>query len=324
MSMTKNNEVYNYRTAVDDNNKELPIIKSNKTNTSLSLMSKAVNKVKDDNFLNTDTIGVIVDKNDTTVLLTVINKIADEPISPFDLSVHNTVCTLYNENNTHFTAKMIAQKLIGKSTKPSKNLIRDVELSLYKMGKTYIGIDHEEQYNSWNKEAGNDEEVETNIKMRYMLQLDIDLKIKLNNNVTSAFRLNRTPPLLEYTKVYRQLASTKDELIDTSGYLTHNSETIAIKEYLKNRIEVFESMRSRNKKFNTTDISYKKLYEELKKGYLIQPGERSENRKKLLNHVTNILEAFKHNGWIKSYSHSGNTINGKVAIGKILHDDKYI
>lgn len=323
-----NNEEYHYRSVVDSKEKSIPVIRSKKTTSTLGLTSKVSNLVKDNHFTNDEQLGVRVDKQDTQVLLTVINKIADEPITPFDLTVHNIVSTFYSEEQQYFTSKQIAQKLIGdKKTKPYKTLITDVEQSLYKMAKTFIGIDHTEQFSNWKiQDKYEDDQIEANIKMRYMLNLDIDLTIKLNNNVVSSFKLNQTPPLLEYSKIYRQLATTEDKLIDTAGYLTHNQDTVAIKYYLKDRIEAFKSIRSRKKKINNSDISYKTMYEYLNLQHLLT--DRSENRMKFLNHVKNILEAYKNNGFIKSYklTHEGRdtTINGKIVIGKIKNNDTYI
>lgn len=324
--MTKNNEIYNYRTTVDDDNKETEIthIKSVPTNYIMSMVSKVAKNVKNPLLNEDQSLNIKVDNNDTKVLLSLINAVADTHISHYDLTVHNAVCTLYYEGNKEITPKQIAKKIIGKNVKIRKHHTDSITASVTKMKKTLIAIDHREQFINWNKEkeAGSDYYISD--KFDSMLNIVIERGRYLNNNkVEFTFHIKETPPILDYSILYKQIANTKDELIDTSGYLTKYDETtIALRSYLVERIEGFKSQRAANKKINTFDISYKTMYESVGKSELIEG--RSEYRNRFLKNVNSILDAFKNNGWIKSYSHSGNTINGKVTIGKILHDDKYI
>lgn len=320
MMSRKEEPRYRPQTSIDNSVIDLPKIKSTPTDYKISLTSKVAKNVP---YFEEDEIDVKVDKNNTLVSLNVINAITDEPITQFDMTVHNTVCALYQEGNTHITANQVAKKLIG--VKVKKNHVDIVNQSIYKMSKTHIFINHEEQFKNWKKADEMTEDDYVTSRSSYMLNISIEQRFYLNNNkVTHGFVINETPPLYEYSVLYRQIASTKDKLIKTSGFINKYDETtIGLEGFLVERIEMFlNARRNNNKKLNTTTITYKDMYKNLGKESLLTG--RSEYRKRFINIVTNILDAYKYNGFIKSYTQEGNYINGKIIIGKIKDKEKYI
>lgn len=313
------------------NETTLESVRYPKTHTTLNFPNKVTNNVGHKSFSEDDDmelLKVVVDKNETEVGLTVQNS-DKNPITHFDQAVHEVACTFYSAGQHYFTANQVAQKLIGaNSVKVTDTLIKNITKSIQKMATTFVAIDHSKQFYQWDKHKEYEvEDVETEISLRYMLNVDIDLKIKMNGNEASAFRINQMPPFLEYSSIYNQLVTLQDALIDTSSYLTHNTETIAIKHYLNKRIQDLKGMRKNNKKMNVSDIKYQSMYEELNKPQLMNNNARKQ-RERFIKHVENILKAYKDNGYIKDYTlthhKKDNTLTGKIIIGKIKSDDTYI
>lgn len=311
------------------NDKEILSLKYSKTKNTLQLTNKVSKNIGHEIFSNNEdneVLDVLVDNNDTSVEL-MVNQSDSNSITHFDKAVHEVVCTFYNEGQIYFTTNQIVQKLIGTDTKTkaSKTLLDKINQSILKMRKTDITINHSNQFDKWNKHEEY-EDSDTEISLRYMLNVNVDVTVKMNGNETTAFKVNEIPPLLEYSNIYKQLVSLSDELIDTSGYLTHNNETIAIKHYLNNRIQEMKGMRKGRKVNNSKEISYETMYKALNKPQLMNNNARKQ-RQRLINHVENILRAYKENGYISDYNlthkSKDTTKNGKIVIGKIKDSEGY-
>lgn len=244
-------------------------------------------------------------KTPSKAFLNVVNESSSKELDWFHIAVHNIVCSFFNAGIKHFTAKMVAKEL--NQNKPTKNYIKEIEQALLQMGTTYVNIDHQDQAKQWNKPFADDIS-KTVIRFRYMLKMDIDVEVYLNNTQTTTFMLNEQPPLLEYALMYEQNETLDKHLIDIAGQARVDRTTTAIRQYLIHRINM---MRGKGAIKNNS-ILFSTLYDELN----LSEVEKSNRNKrdKIKKHVDNILKAFKNNGYVKSYSFQGYTSTGKIII----------
>ena len=303
---------------------ELPIQHTKRIPYTLFGVSNIVKKVAEKDFED-EIRQVKVSGVNKEILYIEFGVWADTDLNYFDMSVYDVVCCYYEENQPYFTTQQIAQKLKGKKGKPSKTLVESVEYSLFKMRKALIFLDHTKQFDAFKKEQEYDDDTQPELKFKYknLIYIDSDVSVEMNNNITVGHKLLDIPPLLEYQKIYKQIATLDDSLTDTSGYLTHTEETIAIKSLLIRKIEGMKNMRKTKSKYNNKDISLEKFYIQLRRDDILNC--ENKKRQRFFKKMTDILDAFVANDYIKSYKHSGNTKNGKITIGKIYDKlaDKY-
>lgn len=311
----------------EENNEtvELPVQQTNRIPYTFFSMSNLVKKMSEKDF-GDEVRAVKVSGVNKDIIHVEFGVWSDTQINNFDMSVHDVVCCYYEEQQPYFTTQQIAQKLKGKKGKPSKTLIASVEYSLFKMRKAVIFLDHSEQFDAFKKAQEYDEGSEPKKRFDYenLLYIKSNVEVNMNNNITVGHRLLCIPPLLEYQKIYKQIATLDDSLTDTSGFLTHNEETIALKSSLIRRIESMKNMRKRKlKKHNTKDISLEKFYIQLRRDDLLEC--ENKKRQRFFKKITDVLDAFVANGYIRSYKHSGNMKNGKIMIGGIYDklSDRY-
>lgn len=244
-------------------------------------------------------------KTPTKAFLNVVNESSSKKLDWFHIAVHNVVCSFFNAGIKHFTAKMIAKEL--NQNKPTKNYKKEIEQALLQMATTYVNINHQDQAKRWNMPFADDTS-KTVIQFRYMLKMDIDVEVYLNNTQTNVFVLNEQPPLLEYALMYEQNETLDKHLIDITGQARIDRATTAIWQYLIHRINMLRGKGT----IKNNSILFSTLYDELN---LSETERNSEDkRNKIKNKIENILIAFKNNGFIKNYSFQGYTSTGKIVI----------
>lgn len=292
-------------------NRQKPHIRTKKLTQSLHPTTKMQQAVTKDVFAgNTDPnanfeLNVGNKKTPSKAFLNVVNESSSKKLDWFHIAVHNAVCSFFNAGETHFTAKMVAKEL--NQNKPTTKYIKEIEQALLQMATTYVNINHQDQAKQWKKPFADDTS-KTVIQFRYMLKMDIDVEVYLNNTQTNVFVLNEQPPLLEYALMYEQNETLDKHLIDIAGQARVDRTTTAIKQYLIHRINM---LRGKGNVMNN-GILFSTLYGELN----LSDDEKSNRNKrdKIKKHVDNILKAFKNNGYIKSYSFQGYTSTGKIVI----------
>lgn len=292
-------------------NRQIPHIRTKKLTQSLHPTTKMQQAVTKDVFAgNTDPnaefeLSVGTKKTPAKAFLNVVNESSSKKLDWFHIAVHNVVCSFFNAGETHFTAKMVAKEL--NQNKPTKNYVKEIEQALLQMATTYVNINHQDQAKQWKKPFADDTS-KTVIQFRYMLKMDIDVEVYLNNTQTNVFMLNEQPPLLEYALMYEQNATLDKHLIDIAGQARIDRTTTAIWQYLIHRINMLKGKGA----VKNNSILFSTLYDELN----LSDDEKSNRNKrdKIKKHVDNILKAFKNNGYIKSYSFQGYTSTGKIII----------
>lgn len=292
-------------------NRLIPHIRTGKITQHLHPTTKMQQAVTKDAFAgNTDPnakfeLSVGTKKTPSKAFLNVVNESSSKKLDWFHIAVHNVVCSFFNAGETHFTAKMVAKEL--NQNKPTKNYVKEIEQALLQMGTTYVNIDHQDQAKRWKKPFADDNS-KTVIQFRYMLKMDIDVEVYLNNTQTNVFVLNEQPPLLEYALMYEQNETLDKHLIDIAGQARVDRTTTAIWQYLIHRINMLRG--KGNVKNN--GILFSTLYDELN----LSDDEINNKTKRygIKKHTENILGAFKNNGYIKNYELKGDTVSGKIII----------
>lgn len=292
-------------------NRQIPHIRTKKLTQSLQPTTKMQQAVVKDMFSgNTDPnakfeLSVGNKKTPAKAFLNVVNESSSKKLDWFHIAVHNAVCSFFNAGETHFTAKMVAKEL--NQNKPTTKYIKEIEQALLQMATTYVNINHQDQAKQWKKPFADDTS-KTVIQFRYMLKMDIDVEVYLNNTQTNVFVLNEQPPLLEYALMYEQNETLDKHLIDIAGQARVDRTTTAIKQYLIHRINMLRGKGN----IKNNGILFSTLYDELS----LSEVEKSNKTKRygIKKHVDNILKAFKNNGYIKSYELKGDTVKGKVII----------
>lgn len=222
----------------------------------------------------------------------------------FDLVVHEIVCSFYEKGLHTFTSAMVAQEMLGRSAKIDRrsSTVKLVERSLTKLGTTMIAIDDTKQAERWN----NGERIP--LAQDNILYLRSG-KVIINGKEARGYYLLRSPILLDYSRHYNnEVSSTDAYLIDTSKHVRHDERSIPLKFALKAFIEFIIS----NKNLHFSEIRFDTLFERV--GLLEETKADAKKRKRMKNHIENILTAFKHNGYIKNFKFHGNTLTGKIVI----------
>lgn len=224
--------------------------------------------------------------------------------TPFDLVVHEIVCSFYEKGIHTFTSAMVAQEMLGRSAKIDRrsSIVKLVDRSLTKLGTTMIAIDDTKQAERWNDGE------------RIPLAKDNILylrsgRVLVNGKEAHGYYLLRSPILLDYSRHYNnEVSSTDAYLIDTSKHVRHDEKSISLKFALKAFIEFI--INSKNLHFS--EIRFDTLFERV--DLLEETKVDAKKRKRMKNHIENILTAFKHNGYIKDFKFHGNTLTGKIEI----------
>lgn len=292
-------------------NELIPRIKTKKLTQLLMPTTKVQQAITKDVFVgNNDPevnfeVSVGNRKTPAKAFLNVVNESSSKQLDWFHIAVHNAVCSFFNAGVKHFTAKMIAKEL--NQNKPTKNYTKEIEQALIQMATTYVNINHQDQAKRWNKPFAEDT-AKTIIQFRYMLKMDIDVEVYLNNTQTNVFVLNEQPPLLEYALMYEQNETLDKYLVDIAGQVRIDRTTTAIWQYLIHRINMLRGKGS----IKNNSILFSTLYTELN---LSDDDIHSKTKRYAIKkHIENILGAFKNNGYIKSYSFKGDTVSGKIYI----------
>lgn len=215
-------------------------------------------------------------------------------LTPYDREIHNAVVSLYEAGNEYASPNMIQKILSGNKEYEGGNQKSLTQISrqrimssLHKMKETIIEIDASEEGRAYKK-----------AEYKYsgkLLPIDFVQEVILNNNtVKDCIQILRTPPLLEYSKLRRQLTSVNIELL---AVLSNRETHVLIRDYLLGEIQW---MKYSSKRKNV--ILYETLEEYL--GTQLQGDVDSINhkRKRLRENVIKCLEYWITQKYIKGYT----------------------
>lgn len=233
--------------------------------------------------------------------------------TPFDLVVHEIVCSFYEKGLHTFTSAMVAQEMLGRSAKIDRRAgtVVLVERSLTKLGTTIIAIDDTKQAERWNDGE------------RIPLAQDNILhlrsgRVTINGKEAHGYYLLRSPILLDYSRHYNNEVSITDtHLLDTSKPIRFNNKALSIRHdenfiALKFALKDFIIYIKNKKNLHFSEIRFDTLFERVQ--LLEEIKADGKKRKRMKSHIEKALIAFKNNGFIKDFKFHGNTLTGKIEI----------
>ena len=211
----------------------------------------------------------------------------------YDREILNSVISLYNAGNQYFSPNMVLNVLSGNKAYKNGNRKsitlnnhKEIISSLEKMKQTFITIDASREGQIFNKKEYS--------YSGSLLLFDWTNGISLNNNsVRDCINLLKYPPLFEYSKLRKQLASTNVELL---GVLSNRSIHILIKGYLLRELLWMKYSKKRK-----TVIRYDSLQDYL--GLTLSGNEDNINhqRKTLRDNVKKCFDYWTSIKFVRGY-----------------------
>ncbi|MGG3803475.1 hypothetical protein [Metabacillus fastidiosus] len=217
----------------------------------------------------------------------------DKRFTPYDRSVHNAVCSIFEAGNTHFTTDQVYRCMNGLDDKQfvSPQAAGAITKSLDKSRRINVRIDYTNEFKERNKDDIDIQKVEEFVMEDYVLPAK-KVTLKAGGKEVSGYQLNNKPILYEYAQITNQVLTVPSKLLNTKDVIKSTQEVIVIREYLIRRIEVMK----RNKN-QTNKITLEKIYKE------IDHSEPNKDKSKAVRNIlTKLLEKFKEEKYIKDYT----------------------
>ena len=214
-------------------------------------------------------------------------------LTAYDKEIHNAVISLYNAGNQYLSPNIIYNVLSGnreykdgsrKSLTVSAR--QEVIFSLTKMRQTSMEINATKEGRAFNGD-----------EYKYsgrLLPSDFVSGVSLNNNpVQYCLHLLRSPPLLEYSKVRRQLTSVDVCLL---GVLSSRANHVVIRNYLLRELLWMKHSKKRKRV-----IRYDTLQEYIGSVSSGSNDDITHRRKRLRANVIRCLNYWVSQDFIKGY-----------------------
>lgn len=120
----------------------------------------------------------------------------------------------------------------------------------------------------------------------------LSVRVQSGGHFVQGYRINASPILYDYSRIFKQVVSVPVKLLNTSSYLNSTPETTVLRNYLIRRIEVMKG------KTNTVDkIAFESVYKEL--GLENITKQKAE---KIRKNITLILEKYINDKYIKDFT----------------------
>lgn len=207
-----------------------------------------------------------------------------ERVTPFDMVVHNAICTLLESGRAVFTPSEIYRAMNGLTNCEYVQMtaIEHIRRSVEKMRVILLTIDRTELI----EKADGLEELKVTIE-NYMLPVK-KYMFNFKNATVAGYALLDIPPLLEHSKSLKKVRTLPIELLNIKK-LRSSTEIIIVKNYLLTQIELMKNGRS-------NVILYSTLFDEC--------GIDSQNptiTKRYRGYIEKMLEQWKEQGYITGY-----------------------
>ncbi|MEM1506250.1 hypothetical protein RG959_22980 [Domibacillus sp. 8LH] len=211
------------------------------------------------------------------------------PFTPFDMSVHDAVSTLWAAGNQAFTPAMVYRAMNGLSDKEKVSPVAEkrVAESIEKSRSTKLTIDFTEQAKAHGVPI-------EKTKMDDMLLSARKHTVIMNNVELEAYVINSSPILYEYSKAINQIVKIPIEMLNTKKVLNSTPEVTVLRLYLLKRIEM---MKNSSNNIHKNRIQYETIYKNI--------GIHNPNKDKtkaLKKHIKTLLEYWEEQKIIKSFS----------------------
>jgi hypothetical protein len=214
-------------------------------------------------------------------------------LSTYDKSIINGVTSLLESGNTVFSIPMLYHSMTGKQNPTvDDQLYEELSGKLEKMRRMMLSIDltEENEARYITKENGETMEISDLTLEGYLLPLNRVSGI-INGKRAELYQILQNPPLYTYSKMRRQLASVRLNLLNAP--VNNNSTTIPLKTYLLQRIEMMKNEKNNIKR---TNILYKSVYQEL--GVL---DANKTKKMRIRNYTSTILNYYVEQSYILSF-----------------------
>lgn len=218
--------------------------------------------------------------------------------TPYDRTVHNAVCSIYEAGSDHFTPDRVYRVMNGidDSQYVSPQARGAITRSLDKMRRTYAKVDYSNEAQAYRQD------IEHATFEDHILSAK-KVTLSAGGKEVIGYKLNGGKPLLyEYAQFTKQVLTVPIELLNTKDVIKSTPEVIVIREYLIRRIEVMKENQSTSNK-----ILFEKIFNEID-----HPEPTADKARKVRNNVEKLLTKFKKEGYIKDFKFykSGRSFKG--------------
>ena len=221
--------------------------------------------------------------------------ISGKPLTAFDKTVHNAICTLYEAGNTYFTPEMVYRAMNGLTNSEriteDRGTLDPIKESIETGRRKILKIDAKDQM------AKHYPGITKIVYESYLLPLE-KVTAVLHNSETpvECYRLLTAPPLYEYSKNINQVISVDIKLLDTRKAVKNSPKIATFREYLIKRIC---TMKSAKAGMNSNKIKYATIYAEADiDENKLDKVQKKRNR----DQIKSILDLYVKKGFIYGYT----------------------
>jgi hypothetical protein len=210
----------------------------------------------------------------------------DKRFTPYDRTVHNAVCSLFEAGNTNFTPDQVYRVMNGLDDQQyvSPQAVGAITRSLDKQRRIYANINYTDEAKEYRKD------VNSCIVEDYILSAK-KITLEAGGQRVTGYKLNSKPILYQYAQVSGQVLTVPSKLLNTKDVIKSTEDVIIIREYLIRRIEVMK-----NNKNQSNRILLDSVYKEID-----QPDPTKKKALKVRNIIEKLLSKFVSEKYIKNF-----------------------
>lgn len=213
----------------------------------------------------------------------------DKRFTPYDRTVHNAICSIFEAGNINFTPNQVYRCMNGldESEKVSPQAIGSVTKSIDKTRRMYVNINLENEANEYKKNVDK-MQIEDHILSAKKITLEA------GGSEVVGYKINAKPILYEYSQISGQVLTVPSKILNTKESIRSTTEVTVIREYLIRRIEV---MKRKENKHQSNNILFTTICSEIG-----QEDPTKEKAKKVRDITSKLLDSFKEVEYIKGYN----------------------
>lgn len=215
----------------------------------------------------------------------------ESKLTPYDMAVHDAICTLVDSGRTLITTRQIAESMTGQRCE-SKGVLSAVTRSINKMRMTFVDIDYTAHLKAYGIEPNEGNSI---IKNSNVIQAESYKNVDINGQtVAQAWKITTEPFLFTYAKELNQVATCPMLMLNVPGVKKNEENTVLIR-HLAREIETMKKVKnySHTMLFSTIyarcGISFDNVKNRAK-------AEHSQRKK-----IYDILDYWKDEGYINDY-----------------------
>ena len=212
----------------------------------------------------------------------------DKRFTPYDRTVHNAVCSLFEAGNTNFTPDQVYRAMNGLDDQQyvSPQSVGAITRSLDKQRRIYAKVDYTNEAKAYRKD------VRSCIVEDHILSAK-KITLEAGGHKVTGYKLNNKPILYEYAQLTGQVLTVPSKLLNTKDVIRSTEDVIIIREYLIRRIEVMKKNKDQSNR-----ILLERVYEELN-----EPEPTKETSRKVRNIIDALLKKYVTEKYIKDYKY---------------------